>query len=151
MRPQSLCTATNIFLVVSMIWFSYTNKLYIKMMEYSWEIDWNFHHQHFLFKIYRKQWKWHACTWNLFSFLAQPTAEPNWAECLPSSCWRSPRCLTSINKQSRLTWLVKKTLQNWFSWKDVMISSMTFMIAKRELQGSNILLSILYLNQSENA
>ena len=28
---------------------------------------------------------------------------------------------------------------------------MTIMIAKRELQGSNILLSILYLNQSENA
>ena len=27
-----LCTATNILLVISMIWFSYTDKLYIKMM-----------------------------------------------------------------------------------------------------------------------
>ena len=42
---------TNIFLVVSMIWFSYTEKLYIKMMGYPWEIGWNLHHQHFLFKI----------------------------------------------------------------------------------------------------
>ena len=29
------------FLVVSMIWFGYTDKLYIKMMGYPWEIHWN--------------------------------------------------------------------------------------------------------------
>ena len=47
-RYKSLCTGTNIFLVVSMIWLSYTDKLYIKMMRYPWEIYWNHHHQHFL-------------------------------------------------------------------------------------------------------
>ena len=75
-----------------MIWFSYTDKLYIKMMGYPWDIDWNIHHQHFLFKIQRKQWKWHGCTRNLFWFLLPAQAEPNWAEQLGSSCWRSPRC-----------------------------------------------------------
>ena len=48
----------NIFLVVSMIWFSYTDILYIKMMGYPWEKDWNLHRQYF-FIIERKQWKWH--------------------------------------------------------------------------------------------
>ena len=84
-----LCTATNIFLVVSMTWFSYTDKLYIKMMAYLWELDWNLHHQHFIFNIYRKQLKRHGCTWNLFWSLAQPTSEPNCSEQLASSCWRS--------------------------------------------------------------
>ena len=42
-----------------MIWFSCNNKLYIKMMGYPWEIDWNLHHQYFLLKIQRKQQKWH--------------------------------------------------------------------------------------------
>ncbi len=32
-QPESICTATNIFLVVNMIWFSYTDKLYIKRMK----------------------------------------------------------------------------------------------------------------------
>ena len=49
--PQSRCTATNIFLVVSTIWCSYTDELYFKMIGYSWKIDGNHHHQHFLFKI----------------------------------------------------------------------------------------------------
>ena len=37
--PQSLCTATNTFLVVSMILFSYKDKLYIKLLKFSNEID----------------------------------------------------------------------------------------------------------------
>ena len=40
-RYKSLCTATNMFLVVSMIWFSYKDKLCIKMIGYPWEIHWN--------------------------------------------------------------------------------------------------------------
>ena len=39
-----------------MIWLSYTDKLYIKIMWYSWEIDWTPHHQYFFL---RKQQKWH--------------------------------------------------------------------------------------------
>ena len=50
---------SNIFLVVSMIWFSYTDKLCIKILGFSKEIDWYHHHQQFLFRILRKQWKWH--------------------------------------------------------------------------------------------
>ena len=33
-----LCTATNLYLVVRMVWFSYTDNLYTKMMICSWEI-----------------------------------------------------------------------------------------------------------------
>ena len=42
---------SNIFLVVCMIWFSYTNKLYIKMLEFSKKNNWYHLHQQFLFKI----------------------------------------------------------------------------------------------------
>ena len=52
--PQLRCTATNIFLVVSMIWFSYTDKLYLKIMGYPWEIDWNLHHQYFLYLKFKE-------------------------------------------------------------------------------------------------
>ena len=82
------------FLVVSMIWFSYTDNLYIKMIGYPWEIHWNHHHQHFL-----KQWKWHGC--NLFWFLLPAQAKPNWAERLGSSCWCSPRCAYCSLKQKK--------------------------------------------------
>ena len=75
------------FLVVSMIWLSYTDKLYIKMMGYPWKIDWNHDNQHSLFKIQRKQWKWHGCTCNMFLFLFLSTGKPNQAEQLQSVCW----------------------------------------------------------------
>ena len=48
--PQSRCTATNIFGDLFDL-NTYEGKLYIKMMGYSWEIDWNHDHQHFIFKI----------------------------------------------------------------------------------------------------
>ena len=44
------------------------DKLYIKMLGFSKEIDWYHHHQKFLFEIKRKQWKWHGCTSFLGSF-----------------------------------------------------------------------------------
>ena len=43
-----------------MIWFSYTDKLYNKMLGFLKEIYWYHHHQQFLFTIKRKQWKWHV-------------------------------------------------------------------------------------------
>ena len=42
---KSLMYCHQYFLVLSMIWFSYTNNLYIKVMGYPWEIHWNHHHQ----------------------------------------------------------------------------------------------------------
>ena len=68
----------------------YTDNLCIKMMGYLWKIDWNHDHQHFLFEIQWKQWKWHGCTCNLFWFLLLLTAMQNQAEQLPSICWHSP-------------------------------------------------------------
>ena len=38
----------------SMIWYSYTNKLYLKMMRYPWEIDWNL--PHLKFKVNNKSY-----------------------------------------------------------------------------------------------
>ena len=69
--------------MVSMIWFSHTDKLYIKMMGYPWKIHWNHHHQHFPFKENNEN-----------DMAAHGFLEPNWAELLGSSCWRSPRCTT---------------------------------------------------------
>ena len=76
-----VCTATNIFLVISMIWFSYTDKLYIKMMGYPWEINW-IHIWNF-----KKTMK---MSWTLFWFLLPAQAKANWAEWLSSFCWHSP-------------------------------------------------------------
>ena len=83
-----------IFFVTFLIWTrpnlnTNKDKWCIKMMGYPWEINWNHHHQHFLFKIYRKQWKWHGCTWNLFWFLAQPTTEHYGSFASQSVCWHS--------------------------------------------------------------
>ena len=50
---------TIFFWYLCMIWFSYKDKFYIKIIGYPRENDWNLHHQHFLFKIWRKQRKWH--------------------------------------------------------------------------------------------
>ena len=47
------------------------------MLQFSKEIYWYHHNQQFLFKIKRKQWKWHSCTNFLDCFLFLATAEPN--------------------------------------------------------------------------
>ena len=66
-----------------MIWLSYTDNLYIYQNDWLFiKKCWNYHHQHFLFKIERKQWKWHGSTCNLFWFLLLLTVKPNLAAVL---------------------------------------------------------------------
>ena len=54
-----------------------------------WEIHWNRHHQHFLFYIQNKQWKWHGSTWTLFWYVLPGQAK---LARTARSCWHSPRC-----------------------------------------------------------
>ena len=73
------------------------------MLGFSKEIDWYHHHHQFLFKIWRKQWKWHGCTSFLGCFLFQPTAEPNQPNSWYRRCCHStPYVFSYINKVNLL-------------------------------------------------
>ena len=70
---------------ISMIWSSHTDKVYIKMIGYPWEFDWNLHHQQFLFKKinHKNDMSTHAfCTCFCFCWRPSkisPTSENNTA------------------------------------------------------------------------
>ena len=103
-------------LVVNMIWFSwfsYTDKLYIKMMGYSWEIDWNFYHHHGCTCISG----WFCPSWHLSEI--GPTAKNDIAAIpLPKEKSHSKRLLAKIyySPQSKVSIslrLVQKACRNW--------------------------------------
>ena len=136
MWPKSRCTATNSFLVVIMIWCSYTDK-----MGYSWEIDWNLHHQHFQFFLRFKENNKNDMTFCYFSCLGQYCSAHIYGSFdSPSSCWRLPRWVlyTSVIKESGslffpdsctslVFWLFKCIQYDWnLHWKWKKHSVMTF-------------------------
>ena len=100
-----------------MIWLSYTDTLCTKMMGYPWEINWNLHHQHFLFKIKKKTTKmtWHFV---ISAVWASTVFDPLlWQVC---SCWHS---LAEVNPPKFTIRFSDKICQNrvWYAsqtmWK----------------------------------
>ena len=76
--------------VLPPIWFSYTDKSYIKMMKYKQEINWNLHPQHSLlkFKVNNKN---NVAAHAFGLFLFKLTAEHNW-----HNNWKCCWCYSSL-------------------------------------------------------
>ena len=84
-------TPTKLFLVVSMIWCSHTQKLYIKMMGYPWEIDSSPLDFFWIFCLNKVNNKNDMAPHAFGLFLFQPTAMRN----RPNS-WKRRCCYSSL-------------------------------------------------------
>ena len=95
---------------------TYKGKLWIKRSWYPREIDWNHHHQHFLFIIWRIQWKWHGCTCFSSSYLFQPTAKPNRPKSWKWRCYSCPYIF--IERTHWRTLLKGLCTEPWVNWTE---------------------------------